>query len=210
MNAVNRVLLVAVLLVALVLCTILLVMPVRVLDAVARQTTALVDFLRQFEPYSAGWFVRVGLGALFALTVDIIFVLLIILEVRRPAPKAIRAEKTTGGEVLISVASIADRLKYEVDQLSSVQRSKPKVSARRGGVVVEIDVEAVAGIDVAEKAEQIVELVRRVVEERMGLKLARPPKVTLRMVPYSRPSGAPARPEENPPTQVPAPPTRVG
>jgi hypothetical protein len=178
MNTVNRVFLVVLLLVAIVLCTLALVVPVRVFEAVARQSAALVDFLDRVRPL-----VRVSLGILFALVLDVIFVLLIVLEVRRSVPKAIRVKKTAGGEVMINVASIADGLRYEVDQLSTVLRSKSKVSGKRGGVVVELDVET-AGIDVPEKAEQIIETARRAVEDKMGLKLARPPKVNLRAVPY--------------------------
>ncbi len=193
MNAVNRVLVVILLLVAIPLCTILLVVPLPALGAVAQQSAALVDLLTSLRPY-----VRVILGILFALTLDVIFVLLIILEVRRPTPKAIRVEQTAGGEVQISVASIADRLKYEVDQLPGVLRTKSKVSAKRGGVVVELDVEMAAGIDVPEKAERIVETARQVVEEKIGLKLARLPKVNLRAVPYPTTPRArpPAPPEE--------------
>ncbi|MBL7063241.1 MAG: alkaline shock response membrane anchor protein AmaP [Anaerolineae bacterium] len=188
MNTVNRILLAILLLVAIPLCTILLVLPVPVLEAAGWQLAALVNSLELLDP-----FVRVSLGILFALALDIIFVLLIILEVRRPTPKAIRVEKTAGGEVLISVASIADRLKYEVDQLSGVLRSKSKVSAKRSGVVVELDVEMAAGINVPEKADQIVEAARQVVEEKMGLKLARPPKVNLRAIPYPTTPSTPKR-----------------
>jgi hypothetical protein len=200
MNAVNRVLIVILLLVAMVLCSVLLVTPVRVLSAVGQQSAALVDFLNSMRV-----FVRVGLGILFAAVLDIILVLFLIAEVRRPVQKAIRVKKTSGGEVQVSVNSIADRLKYEIDQLSSVLRTKPQVLAKRGGVVVELDVETAAEIDVPQKAEQIVETARRVVEEKMGLKLARPPKVNLRAVPYpSTPSkpkiSAPAVPEIAPDT----------
>jgi hypothetical protein len=201
MNTVNRVWIVILLLVAMVLCSVLLVAPVQVLSAVAQQSVALVDFLNSMRV-----FVRVGLGILFAAVLDIILVLFLIAEVRRPVQKAIRVKKTSGGEVQVSVNSIADRLKYEIDQLSSVLRTKPQVLAKRGGVVVELDVETAAEIDVPEKAEQIVETARRVVEEKMGLKLARPPKVNLRAVPYpSTPSkpkiSAPAVPDIAPDTK---------
>lgn len=200
MNTVNRVLIVMLVLVAIVLCSVLLVAPVRVLSAVAQQSVALVDFLNSMRV-----FVRVGLGVLFAAVLDIILVLFLITEMRRPAQKAIRVKKTSGGEVQLSVNSIADRLKYEIDQLSSVLRTKPQVLAKRSGVVIELDVETAAEIDVPEKAEQIVETARRVVEEKMGLKLARPPKVNLRAVPYpSMPSkpkiSAPATPDIAPDT----------
>ena len=197
MNTMNRVVLVILLLVAMVLCTVSLVVPLWVFDAVARQSVALLDYLNRLQ-----WYVRLPLGILFALALDVIFVLLVALEMRRPASKAIRVSKTAGGEVRVGVASITDRLRYEIDQLSSVLRSKPKVVAKRGGVVVELDVETAAGIDVPEKAEQIVETARRVVEEKMGLKLARPPKVNLRAVPYPRTPitpKTPIAPETSPP-----------
>ena len=179
MNTVNRVLVVVMLLMAMALCTIVLVAPMRVLTAVAQQSMALVEFLTSMRAVA-----RVGLGILFAAVLDIILVLVLIAEVRRPAQKAIRVKKAAGGEVQVSMNSIADRLRYEVDQLQSVLRTKPKVTAKRDGVVVELEVETAANVDVPEKAQQIVETARRVVEESMGLKLARPPKVNLRAVPY--------------------------
>lgn len=189
MNAVNRILIVILLLVAMVLCNILLIVP-GAIDAMVWQSAALADFCATFQPWA-----RVGLGILFALALDVVLILLIILEVRRPKPKAIRVEKVGGGDVQVSVASIADRLRYEVDQLPGVLRSKPKVSAKRKGVVVELDVEMAAGIEVPEKAEQIVEQARQVVEERMGLKLVRSPRVNLRAVPYPKTPNSSARPQ---------------
>ncbi|MCK4315241.1 MAG: hypothetical protein KAX24_05665 [Anaerolineae bacterium] len=193
MNAVNRVLVVVLLVIAIPLCTILLLLPMPALEAVEGQLTALVGFLDRLQPL-----VRVALGILLALTLDAIFVLLIILEVRRPRQKAIRVKQAAGGEVQIVATSIADRLEYETNLLAGVLRSKAKVSARRGGVMVELDVETAAGVDVPEKAGQIVETARQVVEEKMGLKLARPPKVNLRAVPYpTTPKGRPSTSRED-------------
>jgi hypothetical protein len=209
MNKTNRVLIILALLVIMALCTATLVFPVRVLNSGARQLSGLAaSIARLGAPFhDTGWFVRAAVGALFAATLDIICVLLIIAEFRWPAPKFIRAEKTTGGEVRVSIASIADRLKYEIDQLPSILRCKPRVSARKGGVVLELDVEAAAGIDVPAKAEQIVETARLVVEERMGLKLARPPKVNLRTIPYPKAPIMPVKPGETisarPPEPIP-------
>jgi hypothetical protein len=199
MNTVNRTLVIILLLVAMLLCSITLAVPVRTLDAAARQATALADFIRQYERPTPAWIGRVAVCGLFALALDIVIVLLLIAELRRPRPKAIRVEKAAGGEVQVSVASIADRLKHEVDQLPSVLRSKSKVSGKRGGVVLELDVETAAGIDVPVKAEQIVETARQVVEEKMGLKMARPPKVNMRSVPYPRTPSVYVKPEESPP-----------
>jgi len=62
--------------------------------------------------------------------------------------------------------------------------------------LVELDVETASGINVPEKSGQILEMARQVVEEKMGLKLARPPKVNLRVVPYPKTPKAPAEPED--------------
>jgi hypothetical protein len=184
----NRALVVVLLLITMVACTIALVAPGWTLYQITWQSDAAMHSLNRLQPY-----VRVALGVLCALTLDVILVLLIILEMRRPAAKAIRVEQTAGGEVQISVNSIADRLRYEVDQLPGILRTKAKVSSKRGGVVAELDVETAAGTTVPEQAEQIVETAQQVVEEKMGLKLARPPKVNLRAVPY------PAAPKSRPP-----------
>jgi hypothetical protein len=188
MNAVNRVVLVILLLVAMALCTVASVVPVWAFAAIARQAAALVDFFSRLQ-----WYVRVPLGIVLALVLDAIFILLIVLEVRRAPRKSIRVAKVAGGQVQVSVASIADALRYEIDQLPSVLRSRSSVSAKRGGVVVEVDAETVAGVDVPEKAGRIVEAARRVVEDKMGLKLARPPRVNLRAMPYPSAPKAPVR-----------------
>jgi len=91
---------------------------------------------------------------------------------------------TDNGNHILDVhrLDIADpvALEGEINQIAGVIRSRPKVSGRRGGVVVEADVETASGVDVPQKAGEIVERVRFVVEEGMGLKLTREPRVMLR------------------------------
>lgn len=196
MNALNRIVMVVLLLFAIVLCSLLLVGSRQVLPAVAWQSSALAESIEGLE-----WYQLELPGGALACVVNLVLVFFIFLQVRRPSQKAIRVEKAGGGEVLVSVASIADRIKHEVGQISDVLRTRPKVSGKRKGVVVELDVEAGAGVSVPEKAEQIVEVVRRAVEEDMGLELARPPKVNLRVAPYSKARKSPVRPGKVPPAQ---------
>jgi hypothetical protein len=181
MNTLNRMVLVIFLLLSIVVCTLTLVAPLPVLQLFVDQARMLLDFLERLQ-----WFVRVPAGILIALILDAIFVFLIFLEVRKSSKKSIQVEKTEGGEVQISVASIADRLHYEVDQLSGVLKVKPQVSGKRGGVVVELDVETTAKISVPEKSAEILDAARMVVEDKMGLKLAQPPRVNLRAMPYPK------------------------
>lgn len=192
MNTFNRVVLVVLLILVMVLCSLALIVPLRTLQTIALQSRALADLLGRVKS-----FVRLPVGILLALIVDLIGILLIVLEVRRPAAKSISVEQAGGGEVTLSVASIADQLKAEIGQLPEIMQAKPKVSGKRKGVVVELDAKMAAEAGVPEKAERIVETIRRVVEDKMGLKLARPPKVHIEAV---RPvSGAPRVSEEAPP-----------
>jgi hypothetical protein len=186
----NRVVIVILLLVAVVVCSAFLIVPA-MLDVLVGQLTALNDFLAGLE-----WYQRIPLGILFSAALDVVFILLIIFELRRPVPRAIRVEKASGGDVTISVASIADRLKFEIDQLPGVLQVKPRVSARRRGVQVELDVQAAAGIDVPATADRVAEVARDVVEEKIGLKLARSPKLNIRTVSYPRTPLWRAQPEE--------------
>ncbi len=180
MNTLNRIVIVLLVLVVMVVCTATFLLPLRVSNTVALQAEALNDFLFRMRPI-----VRIGLGILLALTVNLILLLFLILEVRRPASTAIKVQQTTGGEVELSVESIADRVDYEVDQLPGILSVDTDVASKRGGVLLELDVDIAGKFDVPERAEEIVETARRVVEDKMGLEMARPPKVHLRAV--SRP-----------------------
>jgi hypothetical protein len=207
MNAFNRVVMVVLLLVAMVLCIVLLVAGRVVVPAVAQQWASLAESVE-----GRMWYELELPGCVVAGVVNLILGLFVLLEVRRPR-KSIRVEKAAGGEVSVSVVSITERLKYEVGQVSDVLRTRPRVLGKRSGVVVELDVEAAAGVSVPEKAGQIVEAARRVVEEDMGLKLVRPPKVSLRVVSYPRerkpPVGLAEVPPARPREMVPAEPEEV-
>ena len=183
MNTFNRVVLVILLLLGMVLCSLVLVLPLPTMRMIALQAGGLSEFLDRVNPY-----VLLPIGVLLALIVDLIGILLIILEVRRPAATAISVEQAAGGKVMLSIASISDQLKTEVSQLPDVLQAKPRVAAKGGGVVVEMDAKIAAEAGVPSKAERIVETVRLVVEKKMGLKLVRPPKVNIEAVRRARPA----------------------
>ena len=177
MNTVNRVVLVILLLAVMVMCSFVLVLPVETLQTVGQLSRELADEIARIRPVA-----RLPVGILLALIVNVVALVLIILEGGRRAPTSIKVEQVTGGEATLAVSSIADQLKVEVKQLPGVMQAKPRVSARRKGVVIEIDAKIAAQTGVRGEAEKIVETARRVVEEKMGLKLARPPKVNIEAV----------------------------
>jgi hypothetical protein len=109
--------------------------------------------------------------------------LVLYLEARRPPRKRVRLQKTSGGEVDLAVESIAQRLEYRVDQLADVVKVRPSIKVRRNSVDVELGLETTPDIDVPVKTEEVLQVVRDVVEERMGLKLGKT-KVSIKHAPY--------------------------
>lgn len=184
MNTFNRILVVTLLIVIMLVCSVLLILPALqspLLSLIAERLDHIGTLINRLE-----WYKRIPVAFLLVTVMDIFLLLLLILELRRPRPQFIRVEKATGGEVQVSIASIADRLRYEIDALPNILHARPRVGAQRKGVTIELDVETVAGIDVPGQAEHIVETTRQIVEEKMGLKMARPPKINLRAIPYPK------------------------
>ncbi len=206
MNVLNRVFIVLLLLAAMVVCSVALVTPGPVLNTIAQQAQAASNTIATMPTY-----LQLGLGIVAALVLDLLFLLLLVLELRRPARKSIRVEKVEGGEVMVEVKSIADRLRYEVDQLPSVLRVRPHVSGKKRGVLVELDVEVAADGTVPEMAGEIIETAKQVIEEGMGLKVTRTPKVNLRVVnrPKVRRKQPPVTEPEQPEPQEVEEPTEV-
>jgi hypothetical protein len=180
MNTANRIVVILLLLAIGVVSTLALVKPGLTFGSVEREAQAVLRFIQQWPEGEPLWYVRVGVGIVVAAAIDLLLLFVIYVQIRRPSSKDIRVTKAEGGQVTLNVASVVDRLQYEINQIAGVIRSRPKVSGRRGGVVVEADVETASGVDVPQKAGEIVERVRFVVEEGMGLKLTREPRVMLR------------------------------
>jgi len=103
--------------------------------------------------------------------------LVLLLELRRPRrAKYVVVDKVAGGEARVLVDSVARRLNYEVDLLQDVTDVKSRIVARGRGLRVGLDVIMNADVDVPMKTDEVIETVRRVVEEHMGLRLAGKPK----------------------------------
>ena len=78
-----------------------------------------------------------------------------------------------GGEASISVESISQRLAYNIDQLPDVVKVSPRITARARGVDIELVLETAPDVDVPMKTEEIILVVRDVVESSMGLKIGK-------------------------------------
>lgn len=155
--------------------------PVQAADVLS----ALVSGLRNVSTLTRLLIILLGL---LWLVVDVI---LLWLELRRPAAvSTVRIRQVTGAEAELTTESIEGRLAYNIDQLPDVIRVSPAVIGRGKGVEVILDVETQPDIDVPAKTEEIINVAREVIEERMGLELARI-RVNIRHAPV------PKRPKES-------------
>jgi hypothetical protein len=121
-----------------------------------------------------------------AILFDGIMILLIGLELWPRRRRTVRVQQATGGMVQLDMSSIADRLAYHIDQMQDVISAKPAIRARRNGVDVAIQVTTAPEVDVPAKAQEIIERTQSVMTEKMGLKLAGPPRVEVRIAPYPK------------------------
>lgn len=178
MNILNRILVVLGLLLALPLGVALCVAPIPILGALGQGVEGLNAWLGTTPTLA-----RVLLGILFALAWMVVCILMLVLELRRPPRRMVRMERVDGGAVEVSLKTVAEHIAYELEQLPGILRAHPQVSARRGGVEVALDVDMAGDLEVPAQASRIVEVVRRVVEEKVGVRLAQPPRVRLRAAP---------------------------
>jgi hypothetical protein len=196
MNAFNRIVMILVILVVFFVLTIGLFVPfesLAVIGGVAGSTLHTLNRIRPefLLPFRA-------LLILCAILFDMLLIGLLVLEIRGPARRTLRVAKVGGGEVSVTAESLAERIQYHVDQLADVIGVQVKVAPRGGGVDLDLNIQTGADVNVPEKAEQVLEVTRQVVEDKMGLKLARKPRINIHAMPYPGVVARPTAPPQSP------------
>jgi hypothetical protein len=184
MNVVNRVIVIILLLLLIVVAAIVVLVP----EDSLRLVSVTSDWLRQgIVDYRSGSDKLLFAGASVLIGGFIVFASLavIYLELRRPRKKAVRVQKLTGGEAQVSVSSIEQRLAYNIDQLPDVVSATPHITGRSRGVDVELLLETSPDVDIPMKTEEVMEVTRQVIVERMGLKLGKV-QVKIKHAPYPK------------------------
>lgn len=185
MNVFNRVVMILNILVVLVLLTIALAVPVESLTAVQAVVNNGLLTLGRVRPEFVLPFR--ALLILCMVLLDLLLIGLLILELRGPARRSIRVQKVGGGVAAITTEALVEHLQYNLDQLEDVISVKVKAAPRGGSVDLGLDVRTGPNVNVPEKAGEVLKVARQVVEEKLGLKLAGQPRVTIHTVPH--PSG---------------------
>jgi hypothetical protein len=202
-NAFNRIVMSLVILVLFFVVTVgLIALPesLRVIQGAVGGTLHTLDRIRPelILPFRA-------LLVLVAMLVDVLLVGLLVLEIRGPAKHHVRIKKVGGGEVVVTTESIVERLQYQIDQLADVVSVKVQVKPRGGGVELDLHVQTGADVNVPEKAEQVLEVARQVVEDKLGLVLAHKPRVSIHAMPTP---GLAVRSASNSPALIPPAPNK--
>ncbi len=190
MNIFNRVVVVLDIVLTMIIVTLLLLFPQQGLMMIQATAKSLLDLGARIRPEFVSLFRAILI--LIAVFVDVALVALLIAEFRGPRRKYIRVASITGGHVSVTIDSIAGRLRYHIDPLPDVLAVKPRVSRKGDGVALALEIEAMADINVPRKAEEVLEITRQVIEDKLGLKLAGKPQVIIRTI--TAPSGAPPKP----------------
>ncbi len=171
MNFINRLLVVLQLLIAIVLMPILIALLLfarqPLVDGVTNLTRGLVN-----GPNAA---LTSMICASLAGLVLVIALLILYLELHRPAIRRLKVQEVTGGKVEVTVDAIAHRLEQAILQISDVTRVRPHVRATKRGSVVDLFLEAetTPDVNVPQKTQEIISTSRQVMEEQMGLKVGK-------------------------------------
>lgn len=174
MNVFNRAVTILLFVTLMIVVPVLLILPAQIAGLAQHYLDAVSSGLNLFHR---------AVLVLVGIMVFIICGLVLYLELRRPARKRVRLQSAAGGEVELAVESIAQRLEYRVDQLADVVKVRPEVKPRGKSVDVVLHLETSPDIDVPAKTEEVYQVAREVVEERMGLKLGKI-KVNVKHAPY--------------------------
>lgn len=184
MNLFNRVIMVLLFLTLMVITILVAIVPEQSLRLAgaffewARQTAAYYNTSSQWPLFAAGRVLISGVIALICLIV-------IWLEVRKPRRKSIRVQKATGGEAHVTIDSVAQRLAYNLDRLPDVIKVTPRIFGRARTMDIELLLETSPDIEIPAKTEEVLQITREIVEERMGLKLGKV-QVKIKHAPYPK------------------------
>ena len=153
--------------------------------------------------------------------------LLIIFEVVPPESNALNVAKAGSGDVQISTEEVVRRLEEELQLLPQVSQARATILGRGKKAEVHLNLHVTADADLAATADEASQRARALMEDRMGLELARPPQTEIQYrelrvgqhveaapgavtaTPEPPPAVSPPAPAEKPaaPAEQPSPPT---
>ena len=105
--------------------------------------------------------------------------LIIIFEVVPPEANALSVAKAGSGDVQISTEEVVRRLEDELQLLPQVNQARATIVGRGKKAEVHLNLHVTADADLAATADEASQRARALMEDRMGLELARPPQTEI-------------------------------
>lgn len=112
-----------------------------------------------------------GLVTAFGVSFILVALLILVGEFGPQEPSAIPLAGVAGGGATVSVDTITERIKDEVEQLPGVRMARPRVRAGRGAVDVAVELRTFPDVHLPTKADEVVQSVRRAVQEGLGIQV---------------------------------------
>jgi uncharacterized alkaline shock family protein YloU len=213
MNIFNRLVIILLILVAMVAIPLALILPEQaayVLRYGADLIDVNLDWLSTLTP-TAELGVRILLGAV-GLVVFLVGVLFLVLEVIRFRRNTVKL-RDGSGELMMD--GVSGHLSYYVDLLPDVMNVKPRVQSKGKSVEVSLYVETAPDVSIPDKTAEVKETARKVLEEKLGLRISKEIQVLIKPVSHPQMSRGrrrmwqPKAPVTQPPEIVQEPPEPV-
>ena len=178
MNVFNRILAVLAILVALAVVLLVMLYPLDAVDVVKANLDQFEESL--FDNQFFYLFLAVS-GA-----VELLLLVLLWLEVRRPRRRTVRVKTKEGGRAQLGIESVSQSLEYRIDELAGVRRVAPHVVSRGRDVDVIIELDTSPSVNIPVLTDQIMDLCHDIVEGQLGVKIHGKPDIRITHEPYPR------------------------
>lgn len=110
--------------------------------------------------------------ALLAGAFVVALLLLLMAELIPRTPATVRLPQVQGGVALLTTDSISQRIKHDVELLAQIREARPSVVSRGKTVDVRLELLTDPESNVASKTEEVCQVVRKAIEEGMGVGIA--------------------------------------
>lgn len=177
LNTLNRVVIVVVCLVLIAALTALFLLPQIVLENLGRWMLDWGNYFYGLDPW-----VRLGIGVVLAVVVDLLLLLVIYFEVRRGRNRFIRVQQVAGGMANISIESVVELLQHRLDPLPGVIEVAPHIQAKGNRVAARVEAGVTRGTNVPQTANQLIKTIQTVLTDELGLQIAGQPEVRVTVV----------------------------
>ncbi|OGO53221.1 MAG: hypothetical protein A2148_01775 [Chloroflexi bacterium RBG_16_68_14] len=174
MDLTNRAVIVGGALLAIFVILVIIILAWGAPDESIQRLGDLAGYLEDHNTTGAKLIVTFG-GLILALLAAVV----VVFEVSPPETGTLKVEKIGAGEARIGTDEVVHRLEEEIRRLPQIRQAQAAVRARGQKAEVNLDLHVSAEVDLAATAEEACRLARQLIEEQMGVPLARPPRALL-------------------------------